>query len=317
MKLVNYVLFTAFAMAVLAGCSAKEDEVVPVPMKVIFDSDFGNDVDDVFALQMLINYENEGKVDLKGITVSKSNPMSLSFARSYYDTFGGGNPSFGAVTEGPNPEDGSYLRPSLYAAFEGINNTTAPEGWMAMRDMLAQVPDSSVTIIAVGPLTNIGRLIDNAPELVAAKVKQLTIMGGNFTPNSPGEFNILMDIPAARSVFEKWPSDIVASGFEIGSAYRVPYQAVKSNYEAGHPLRVAYEHYQPLPYDRETWDLTAVLDAVEPDSLWFERSEPGKMTVDSIGRTTFTPDAAGRHRYLKATDRNVLAALLKRSMPNK
>ena len=69
MKLVNYVLFTAFAMAVLAGCSAKEDEVVPVPMKVIFDSDFGNDVDDVFALQMLINYENEGKVDLKGITV--------------------------------------------------------------------------------------------------------------------------------------------------------------------------------------------------------------------------------------------------------
>lgn len=317
MKFLNHVLIAALALAAFASCSPKEEETVAVPMKVIFDSDFGNDVDDVFALQMLINYENEGKVDLKGITVSKSNPMALAFARSYYDEFGSGSPVFGAVTEGPNPEEGSYLRPSIYAAFEGINNTTAPEGWTAIRDMLAQAPDSSMTIIAVGPLSNIGRLIDNEPELVASKVKLLAIMGGNFTPNSPGEFNILMDIPAAQSVFEKWPSDIVASGFEIGSAYLVPYQAVKSNYEPGHPLRVAYEHYQPLPYDRQTWDLTTVLDAVEPDSLWFERSEPGKMTVDSIGRTTFTPAADGHHRFLKTTDRNVLATLLKRSMPNK
>lgn len=316
MKFFKNVLFAALALATLAGCSPKQEEVAPVPMKVIFDSDFGNDVDDVFALQMLINYENEGKVDLKGITVSKSNPMALAFARSYYDAFGSGNPSFGAVTDGPNPEEGTYLRPSLYAAFEGTNNTTAPEGWMAIRDMLAQAPDSSMTIIAVGPLTNIGRLIENEPELVASKVKLLAIMGGNFTPNSPGEFNILMDIPAAKNVFEKWPTDIVASGFDIGCTYLVPYQAVKSNYEAGHPLRVAYEHYQALPYDRQTWDLTAVLDAVEPDSLWFERSEPGKMSVDSIGRTYFTPEAAGHHRYLKTTDRDVLSALIKRSHPN-
>lgn len=317
MKLFHYAFLASVLAAAFIACSPKEEAPATEPLDVIFDSDFGNDVDDVFALQMLINYENEGKVDLKGITVSKSNPMALTFARSYYDAFGSGNPAFGAVTDGPNPDEGTYLRPSLYAAFEGTNDTTAPEGWMAIRDMLAQAPDSSMTIIAVGPLSNIGRLIDNEPELVAAKVKLLAIMGGNFTPNSPGEFNILMDIPAARSVFDKWPSDIVASGFEIGSAYLVPYQAVKSNYEAGHPLRVAYEHYQPLPYDRQTWDLTAVLDAVEPDSLWFERSEPGKMTVDSIGRTRFTPAVDGHHRYLKITDRNVLATLLKRSMPNK
>lgn len=316
MRIFNYALSVGFVLTVLAGCSPKQEDVVPVPMKVIFDSDFGNDVDDVFALQMLINYENEGKVDLKGITVSKSNPMSLAFARSYYDVFGSGKPAFGAVSEGPNPDERSYLRPSLYAAFDGINNTMAPEGWMAIRDMLAQAPDSSMTLIAVGPLTNIGRLIENEPDLVAAKVKLLAIMGGNFTPNSPGEFNIQMDIPAARNVFEKWPSDIIASGFEIGSKYFVPYQAVKSNYEAGHPLRVAYEHYQPLPYDRQTWDLTTVLDAIEPDSLWFERSMPGKISVDSIGRTTFSADPAGHHRYLKSTDRDVLSALLKRSRPN-
>lgn len=77
---------------------------------MLLDSDFGNDVDDVFALQMLINYEKQGAVDLLGIGVVKSTPMALDFARSYYGKFGCGDPDFGMVSDGPNPDDGAYMR---------------------------------------------------------------------------------------------------------------------------------------------------------------------------------------------------------------
>jgi len=60
----------------------------------------------------------------------------------------------------------------------------------------------------------------------------------------------------------------------------------------------AYRFYDKMPYDRQTWDLTAVLYAARPDSGYFDLSQPGKMVVDSEGRTSFQPDPNGRHRYL-------------------
>lgn len=282
---------------------------------MLLDSDFGNDVDDVFALQMLINYEKQGAVDLLGIGVVKSTPMALDFARSYYGKFGCGDPDFGMVSDGPNPDDGAYMRPTLYAAFDSITTSPAPEAWQMMRDRLIQAPDSSVTVIAIGPLTNMARLVDNAPDIVADKVKALYVMGGAYTAGLGEEFNILQDLDAASIVFTKWPGDIIASGWEIGDAYQIPYSMVKETYAAGHPLRVAFEHYRPLPYNSPAWDLTAVLDAVEPDSLWFGHSEPGKIVMDSIGHTYFTPTPGGKHRILTVNGKDVVSVLIDRAQP--
>jgi hypothetical protein len=60
----------------------------------------------------------------------------------------------------------------------------------------------------------------------------------------------------------------------------------------------AYRAYQRMPYDRPTWDLTAVLYAVRPDWGYFSLSEPGAIRVDSQGATRFEPAAGGRQRYL-------------------
>ena len=53
------------------------------PVPVIFDTDVGNDIDDVLAMQMLFNYEKAGKIDLLGITISKSNPYSIEYIDGY------------------------------------------------------------------------------------------------------------------------------------------------------------------------------------------------------------------------------------------
>ena len=59
-------------LLLLSACAQQQSKEIPVP--VIFDTDIGNDIDDVLALQMLFNYEKKGKVKILGITISKSNP---------------------------------------------------------------------------------------------------------------------------------------------------------------------------------------------------------------------------------------------------
>lgn len=71
-------------------------------------------------------------------------------------------------------------------------------------ETLRAADDESVTLVPTGPLTNIGTVIDRAPD-VLAKIRQLVIMGGamreggNYSPSA--EFNILVDPHAAAIVF--------------------------------------------------------------------------------------------------------------------
>ena len=72
-------------------------------------------------------------------------------------------------------------------------------------ETLRAAEDESVTLVPTGPLTNIGTVIDRAPD-VLAKIRQLVIMGGamreggNYSPSA--EFNILVDPHAAAIVFD-------------------------------------------------------------------------------------------------------------------
>ena len=71
-------------------------------------------------------------------------------------------------------------------------------------ETLRAADDDSVTLVPTGPLTNIGTVIDRAPD-VLPKIRQLVIMGGamreggNYSPSA--EFNILVDPHAADIVF--------------------------------------------------------------------------------------------------------------------
>jgi hypothetical protein len=95
----------------------------------------------------------------------------------------------------------------------------------------------------------------------------------------------------------------VDSGFEIGTALLFPAARIESDfgYVANHPIADAYRSYQKMPYDRPTWDLTAALYAVCPDRGYFSLSPPGVISVDGQGRTRFTPQPGGKHRYLVLT----------------
>jgi inosine-uridine nucleoside N-ribohydrolase len=211
--------------------------------------------------------------------------------------------------------DGSYVYP--HRLTDGAN---APDAVAVLRSALAGQKDGSVVMVMVGFSTNLARLLSADPELVKRKVRLLCAMAGAFPTGDP-EYNVKTDIPAARQVFRDWPSPMVFSGFEIGRAMLFPAISIEHDFSwvANHPVAEAYRNYMPMPYDRPTWDLTAVLYAVRPDRGYFLLSEPGTVNVDDQGRTVFTASPEGKRRYLILSEqqraRTLEALILLASQP--
>jgi len=283
----------------------------------------GNDVDDALALDMLHKYSDMGVVNLLGISTNKDSPYSIEFLDLMNTWYGYPNLPIGKVTNGADcendavnyakatclyQEDGKSPFGKTHEDYEKISE--APQFY---REILSKQPDSSVVLVSVGFSTNIARLLDTPPdkfspltgkELVAQKVKLLSMMAGNMVDKTMKEYNVVKDIPAARKIFDEWPTPIVASPFEVGISILFPATVIENNlnYASPNPLKIAYESYLPMPYDRPTWDLTSVLYAVEGTKNYFTLSEWGKFEADNEGHSHFYPDKNGKHAYLSVTE---------------
>ena len=115
------------------------------------------------------------------------------------------------------------------------------------------------------------------------------------------EYNVKIDIPTAKAIFENPPVPIVFSGFEIGNAMRFPAEVVYNDLAKDNPVVPAYESFSLFcgnrMNNRQTWDLTCALYIVSPDS--FAISQSGKVEVSETGCTHFIPSADGICKYLK------------------
>lgn len=311
-----------FCLAVTSVSCSQKATPTEKPVPVIFDTDIGNDIDDVLALQILFQYEAEKKIDLLGITISKSFPRVVDYVDAYARLNNRGDIPLGFAYNGVNPEPHKYVPVTLDTLVDGKPvlfpqrklDASIPEGYVLMRKLLASQEDSSVVLIAVGPETNLGRLLESGPdeyspltgvELVKQKVKLVSVMGGLYNKDYDfAEWNILQDRKAAQTFFANCPVPLVASGFEVGMKLLYPANSILNDFKDGeiHPMCVSYKVYQPMPYDRPTWDLTSVLHAVEPEMGYFDLSPSGTITIDTAGNTIFEAKAEGLHQYLKLKD---------------
>lgn len=288
-------------------------------VRLIFDTDMGNDIDDALALGVIHALQSRGECELLAVTISKDNPFAAPFVDLVNTFYGRGSIPIGVVRNGKTPEDSKYIRvPSEAVDAHGRqryphklqSGKDAHEAVGLLRQVLAGQPDGSVVLCVVGFSTNIARLLESRPddhsrlagrELVERKCRVLVMMAGMFTAeNRHKEYNVFVDLDAAKKVFAGWPTPVVISGFEIGRAIKYPATSIDRDYRyvKHHPLREAYGLYQMMPYDRETWDLTAVLYAVRPDRGYFGISAPGTVTVDQQEITQFARSDMGKHQYV-------------------
>jgi purine nucleosidase len=178
--------------------------------RIIIDCDPGQD--DAVALFLAMASPDE--LEILGITAVAGNvPLELTQrnVRLMCDIAGHGDIPVFAGCDRPMVRD--LLTAEKVHGKTGIDGVeiTEPKTPLQERhavdfivETLRAADDESVTLVPTGPLTNIGTVIDRAPD-VLPKIRQLVIMGGamreggNYSPAA--EFNILVDPHAADIVF--------------------------------------------------------------------------------------------------------------------
>lgn len=299
-------------------------------MNIIFETDMGNDVDDALAIDMLYKYNKQKRINLMAVMLNKEG----EFPPKYIDLL---NTWYGQkrIPIGVSPRaDQSLVAGTNYTQVvcEELSEKGKPLYKRSIKDyskllsavklyrkLLAKAEDASVTIVSVGFSTNLALLLDTkadeyspltGKELVEQKVKRLVTMAGHIENPKYAEYNVVNDIAACQRVFNEWPTPIYMSPFELGLQVRYPAQSIENDFTwtKHHPIVDSYKVYLKKIEDRPTWDLTAVLYAIDPQQF-FNISPAGKIVVTDEGYTHYKQDAAGKHFYLFITPEQAKAIL--------
>jgi len=306
------------------------------PIPLIFDTDLGNDVDDVLAMGLIHALQSRGECELVAVTITKDHELAAPFADAVNTFYGRGEIPIGVCRSGLTKQVGKFIGlaetrdgSELRYPHDLISGENAMDSVKLLRKTLAAADDQSVVIAQVGFSTNLANLLASQADelsslngigLIKKKVKLLSVMAGAFAkvPNDKTgelgvhkEYNVTVDIPSARKLSRDWPTPILWSGFEIGLALKYPHQSIEEDYRyvVHHPLAEAYILYNPPPHDRPTWDLTSILIAIRPQHGYFDLSKPGRVTVADDGVTTFEETPNGRDQYLTLTDAQKIRTL--------
>ncbi len=301
-----------------AACTA-QPAATPEPIRLIVETDMGNDIDDALAFDLIYKAMDDGLVDLLAVGNHKQSPTATDYidilntwygypdtplAQSPTPVFNDHAPDYTAAVCAMTAADGS-------PAFARSKTPDRIENPVALyRRVLAAQPDRSVTVLSLGFATELAKLLDSPAddvspltgrELVARKVKLLSIMAGSYGEKQRAEYNVVNDIPSMRKLFAEWDTPIVQNPFELGKRIMYPASAVENGFgwTKLHPVVEGYKNYRKMPYDRAAWDLLSVVWLLRPDC--FTESGPGTVAVDEKGFTHFTPSPDGRHRWLTAT----------------
>jgi inosine-uridine nucleoside N-ribohydrolase len=275
----------------LAGLGAGDG--VPV----ILDTDLGDDIDDTWALGMLLGTPS---LDLQLIVTAHADTETKTrlVARILQDMERTDVPiGTGVKTSDNEINQAKYLDGFDYNKYPGV---VYADGVGKMIELI-EASDEPVTICVIGPQSNLPSLLERAPH-VAEKVRIVSMAGSvyvgyNGAAEPSPEWNVRADVEAARAVFAA-PWDITYAPLDICGTLRLKGDRYQTVAESENPLAKTvmanYDIWKNRPHYPEgessvLFDTVAIY-LINNDALCNMKTI--KLSIDDQGNTI--PDENGR-----------------------
>lgn len=244
------------------------------PVKIIFETDMTYDVDDVGASAVLHALADAGEAELLAVSFNETHRSGAAAIAAINAWYGRGGIPIGTFRgELHAPDQSRYL--DHVAAFpHDLGHEAPPESLELYRRVLGSQPDGAVTIVSVGFLNNLDVLLREEPGLVAAKVRQLVVMGGRHNDG----FNLVRHnlVAVTQRVVTDWPTPLAITDF--GGSVRTG--AALAHASLDNPVREAYFRYFGESFrGRSSWDQVAALYGVFGAGDWFEDVAEGEASL--------------------------------------
>jgi len=292
------------------------------PVQILLDTDMLTDCDDAGALAMLHALTDRGEAKILGVAVNGVDTHGLHSAVVNAINHYFGRPDI-PIGMSPRTADQTPAKPSTYAPaifkaypHDGLHDAERPDAIGLYRRLLAEAEDGSVTIVSIGFLSNLADLLSETSgrDLVARKVRGITIMGGAYPAGGEYNFQFGGTGPTTKAALAAWPEKVPMTfvGYELGE----PVVTGKGYADTpDSPMRCAYQlAYDSIRQGRPSWDQVAVFHAVRElhhdGHTWF-RPVRGQNRIAEDGGNVWVADPDGPDAYLEAASspRDLAAAI--------
>lgn len=182
---------------------------MPQPIRLVIDCDPG--IDDAIALHVVAAAARSGQVDLAAIVAGAGNaPLAMTARNAVFlrSRLGLTVPVYRGVDRDPGTDAHDFHgADGIGGCYEAADDAPDPGdgiAWLVEEARRSHRERTPLTLLAVGPLTNVAAALRKEPRLPDL-LEHTVIMGGAFT--RPGnitphaEFNFYADAPGAAAVF--------------------------------------------------------------------------------------------------------------------
>ncbi|HPD32331.1 MAG TPA: nucleoside hydrolase [Phycisphaerae bacterium] len=270
-------------------------------LPVLLDTDIGSDIDDAVALTYLLS---QPRCELVGITTVTGEPavraqladaICQAFGRKDVPIHSGAGKPLLVPQKQPDVPQRTVL--SRYPHRETFAANTAVD---FLRQAIRSRP-GDITLLTIGPLTNVGLLFALDPE-IPALLKQHVMMAGVYADRPPGcgltEWNVTCDPHASAIVFGARPPVVRCVGLEVTTRCEMPAEEFRRRFSE-RPRRIVGEMAEEWFKHRPVvtfHDPLATADIFQPGILSYRAGlVQVELESDKLrGLTHFDPDAPER-----------------------
>lgn len=265
-------------------------------MKILLDTDIGSDIDDALCLAYLLA---QPRCEILGITTCSSEPEKRAeIVDSMCRYMAREIPIFpGRDT----PLLGKQLQVAVHQ-YEVVSQLPHKTGFPQNRaiDFMKETIEThphEVTLMPIGPLTNIGALFAAYPHLIPL-VKEVSFMGGSFFPEAiafiADEWNIKNDPIAAKIVFDSGvPIQVAGLDVSLKTKIRCTDFIAASHARVMEPVALYAKKFLERTNDMYFHDPLVAAYLFEDGICHFRRGRVHVGTGSDWGRTYFIEDPTG------------------------